>query len=173
MLLQLLEHHHKLLLAAIGPLIWRKNCRELAALSATCRQLRDFIRALDFWKHCNKMQPVFTEINHIEILYGGDKSIRYNKNITMYEIYQIYWPITCNKRYHREYERFIVYNSKSLKSYMEYMPNHRPAYCINIHTYEWSKGYRIDGKIPSWLHNCKNIIIVSADWWWDEIIKAY
>jgi hypothetical protein len=69
MLLNLLDHHHELFLAAIRPLICRKFTPELAALGATCRQLRTFLAAeVPLLAHMRKFRAIVNVINEIERL---------------------------------------------------------------------------------------------------------
>jgi hypothetical protein len=67
MLLDLLNHHQDLFLAAIEPLIWRRDCRSLGALAGSCRQLRDFLaHDVSFYTHINCMLPVLHDILAID-----------------------------------------------------------------------------------------------------------
>ncbi len=91
MLLELIEHHSGLFLTAIEPLILRRNCRSLAALSATCRRLRGFLAAeVPLYGHylrwlkirrtedIKKIMYVDTEYHYIcSVIFVNDKLISY------------------------------------------------------------------------------------------------
>jgi hypothetical protein len=69
MLIELLQHHHELLAAAVWPLIWRRDCRSLRALGGTCRQLRGFLAAeVPFWAHFWRMRRCMNYISSINII---------------------------------------------------------------------------------------------------------
>lgn len=91
MLLDLLNHHQDLFLAAIEPLIWRRDCRSLGALAGSCRQLCDFLaHEVPFYAHIGCMLPVLRDILAIDrvilrysgtvdttIMFIGDKYVSY------------------------------------------------------------------------------------------------
>ncbi len=96
MLLKLLQHHSGLFLAAIEPLICARKIAELAALSASCRQIRDFLTAeVPLLKHMRLFRQSLKNINSIDkIIYIDDESnlssiMCVNSIIRCYTLYYI------------------------------------------------------------------------------------
>jgi hypothetical protein len=114
MLLELLQHHPGLFLAAVEPFICARKVAELASLSATCRQLWDFLAAgVPLLKHMRLFRQSLRIINSIDkIIYIDDNSnlssimyvngiircyVLYNSrgDINVYGIRKFYNNITC------------------------------------------------------------------------------
>jgi hypothetical protein len=103
MLLQLLEHHSGLITRICGleganwPQIWRT----LATLTATCRQLREFVNTIDMWKHQKKWRSVLHSGKMIRLTYFNneldfDSSVIFFNNRIME--YRMNW--ICPPGYH-------------------------------------------------------------------------
>jgi hypothetical protein len=79
MLLELLDHHHELLIAAIEPLICARNCRSLYALAASCRRLRAFLAAeFPILAHMQHFKRVVADINAIDKIICVDNEQNYS-----------------------------------------------------------------------------------------------
>ncbi len=88
MLLELLQHHPGLLLTAIEPLIWRRDCRSLGALGASCRQIREFLaQEVPLTNHYKKYKNAINDIhNNIHMVCDNYTSIHeFNNNLFIYE----------------------------------------------------------------------------------------
>ncbi len=89
MLLELLDHHQELFLAAIEPLICG-NKRSLCALAATCKRLRTLINTIDIYVHYIKYWRVLTLYPIHKVIFDNNVStlsiIYHNNKIMVYSI---------------------------------------------------------------------------------------
>jgi hypothetical protein len=77
MLLELLNHHQELFLAAIGPLIGARKAADLATLGASCRQLWDFLAAeVPLYGHYQLSKKYLNDIKSINMLCNKYITIR-------------------------------------------------------------------------------------------------
>jgi hypothetical protein len=151
MLLELLNHHSRLFLAAIEPLILRRDCRSLGALAVTCRQIRSFLAdEVPMLNHHRMLGQNLMQIKNINILYNNYVSIREYRSThvviysywnderdgygLLYPTNTTYWIFRSDTRR----EIFIVYKRKKVK----------------IHYYNCFSGINIyiNGTIPTWLY---------------------
>jgi hypothetical protein len=90
MLLQLLNHHQELLLAAIWPLICARNAASLAAIGGTCTQLRAFLAAeVPLLAHMVHFRSTVKYISQIE------KIILVDNDGNCSTIINVHGKITC------------------------------------------------------------------------------
>jgi hypothetical protein len=77
-------------LAAIEPLIWRRDCRSLGALAVTCKVLHAYIVQLDFYQHYIKNKYMLRGARICKAIFDDGNSlisiIMYNNKITYYAI---------------------------------------------------------------------------------------
>jgi hypothetical protein len=153
MLLELLEHHEGLFTAAVWPLIWRRDCRSLAALSATCGRLREYLLKLPHVQHTLKFKRSLSSIKHINILY--------NKYVTIRECgnkLAIYW---C----WREYK----INRRIISDYYIYSFPKRVPGCLRHGKrikymrvlYSDHMYIKINGIIPDWIKKYEELIEIN------------
>ncbi len=90
MLHELIRHHQGLFLAAIEPLIRRRDCRSLGALAVTCKTLHTRIVQLDFYQHYIKNKCMLKAARICKAIFDDGNSlisiIMYNNKITYYAI---------------------------------------------------------------------------------------
>jgi hypothetical protein len=90
MLLELFQHHQELFLAAIEPLIRRRDCRSLGAMAATCKILHAYIVQLDFYQHYINNKCMLKAARICKAIFDDGNSlisiIMYNNKITYYAI---------------------------------------------------------------------------------------
>jgi hypothetical protein len=139
MLLELLNHHEDLLTAAVGPLIGARKAADLAALGATCRQLRLFITAIPLYKHYKLFNDPLKNIKSINILNNEYISIKECSNSLHIYYYRSTqpWP-----------QAYYIWSLKNHKKYcIEYGNN------IKISEYDVRNTFyiTIKGLIPTWI----------------------
>jgi hypothetical protein len=97
MLLELLNHHEDLFLAAIRPLIGTRRTADLAALAASCRQLRLFIAELPFYKHYKLLCSSLKAVKSMNTLSNKHCSIKeYNNDLHIFRYKSV---ISTNTRF--------------------------------------------------------------------------
>lgn len=78
MLLELLQHHEDLFLAAIEPLIWRHDrdtWSVLRAISVTCKALHDVIVEIPLWVHCRNWHMILRSTDIKRVVYDCNRTI--------------------------------------------------------------------------------------------------
>jgi hypothetical protein len=147
MLLELLNHHEDLFMAAVGPLIGARNAADLARLAASCRQLNSFIATIDFYKHSKLFNNSLKFIKSINILSNKYCSIKeYNNKLHIYTYEQ--GGYSCEQKYsvwtsneygeQNSYVSMFIYHGTKVRTI--YSVSILPCFNINI-----------IGPIPEWL----------------------
>ncbi len=158
MLLELIEHHSDLFLAAIEPLILRRDCASLGALASCCRRIR-YILAHDvpILNHYRLLRQSLMQIKNINVIYNDYVSI-YEYPSSHLVIYS-YWNYIRNLH---------ACSNNSNTTYWVYSHDHLRGVCIGHGMKGVTLGYygstasiniHIDGEVPLWLSKYKNILI--------------
>ncbi len=96
MLLELLNHHEDLFMAAVGPLIDARKAADLARLAACCRQMRLFIYTISFYKHSRLLCQSLKIVKDMNILDNERCSIKeYDNDLHIFR----YLPVSVDTRY--------------------------------------------------------------------------
>jgi hypothetical protein len=154
MLLDLFNHHEDIFHAAIRPLIWRRDCRSLATLGTSCRQMRDFLAAeVPFWGHFLRMRRCINAINRINIINNKYITLKENNGKLLVISYWNYkrHTISCNScsltTFHSEYLLWYIGHKRKIIS-MKY----NKVIMINDNGYIVKYTHmKIIGAIPEWL----------------------
>jgi hypothetical protein len=164
MLLELLEHHSDLLKAAILPLIWRRDCRSLAALSATCRWLRNYVLNVPQIVHILKLGPSLRKIKNINILYNKYVNIReYDNKMVIYSCWEYNRSSydSCNNTI--EYYVYIL----PIRQWIMILHNDKikitPGGSMGSDIY-----MKIEGSVPNWISKYDEHLIINTRDVWDD-----
>jgi hypothetical protein len=163
MLLELLKHHEDLLKVAILPLIWRRDCRSLNALSVVCKPLHAFISGLHEVRHISLFAPTMQCIKNINAVYNEHISIRdIDGKLSIYlhsrhclgrkefDSYSIYTP-------HIELIRKLIHRKKVKVIDTSYQLGRIKVLII--------------GEIPDWIYKYPKYIALSEKWKGSFIFK--
>jgi hypothetical protein len=158
MLLELLEHHYELFLAAIEPLICARGGRSLAALGASCRSLRSVIINLPIYVHMLKLRPIHNVINEIKMLYNKDTNIREcNGRATIYN-HCIYNVTRLNQSYNISIKYYV--NELNRSGYTIITENiHGITVYRDPHSQLLYQSINIIGTVPEWIKKYSAIYI--------------
>jgi hypothetical protein len=141
-------------MAAVGPLIGARKAADLAALGATCRQLRSFIAAIPLYKHYKLFNNSLKSIKNINILSNKYVSIR--EHYDGLHIY-IYTSVWLNSIGYKSVERYIML---SVKKHKYYRIEHWNKIKISDRVILDDKFIiNIEGSIPTWISKYKNLLI--------------
>ncbi len=144
MLLELLQHHHGLFLAAIEPLIGARKVADLAALAASCRLLHGIINDLALYKHHNNFQKSLNEIKSINTLYNNCVTIRdYNDTLVIY-----HWRGSHTRA--KKMVQYYIWNFKN-NTYHSLTQYHVGVVRYFQHSFNSCATMHIKNQIPIWL----------------------
>ncbi len=156
MLLELLNHHEDLFMAAIRPLICARKAVYLAALSATCRRLRDFLVVeVPIYIHYKLFNNSLKNIKRINIINNKYLSIReYDGNLHIYRYIRAYLDYTNKWRE----SRYAVWDTKKCKYYWIEYDNKIKTF--DNHVSNIPICIQIVGEIPTWVTKCAKLCLV-------------
>jgi hypothetical protein len=149
MLLELLNHHEDLFLAAVGPLIGARKTADLARLAASCRRLRMFIGTTLFYKHYVCFQHSLKNIKSMNILSNEYCSIKeYNNDLHVFR----YEPIPIGATYPNIYNnRYCIRTIKTRILYSIIHDRERTMIKRDLSIIS-SFSMFVRGSLPSWIN---------------------
>jgi hypothetical protein len=167
MLLELLQHHQDIFLAAIWPLICARNAASLFAVAASCRQLWTFLAAeVPLLRHYVRMRGCLLQISAINIIYSKYATLREHNNkfhmISYWDNFRRNTPVIS----HMSDFVYVIHSFIDSSERIIYHRNdNNNANIINIttkRTIDYAVHVHIVGAIPQWLQKyikCEYVMV--------------